>query len=89
MEALPASDQNLLAFDVMQEAVPHVAGGVEGTSTQGAFRSVTITAADGFDPADWDRVAEALNAHDDYTHWEYQTLEDGRMEWRISYRAGT
>lgn len=68
----------------------HVAAGaVTGTVQQrGNLRIIVITANEGWTGPDWDQVAKALNAGDDWIDNDYRILEDDREEWRIVYRRG-
>ena len=49
-------------------------------------RIVIITATEGWTGKDWDAVAKAMNAGDDYIDNDYCELEDGSEQWRIVYR---
>ena len=86
MTATSVPAASMLRSVRMQDTRTHVANSVSGEEDIAAdTRTVRIRALDGFDPADWDRVSAALNAHDDYLHWDYCTLPDGRMEWTLTY----
>lgn len=63
------------------------AGAVTGSvSLERSSRIVTITATEGWSVPDWNTVARALDAHDDYFDWDCDWLDDGSEQWRIVYR---
>lgn len=84
------AEETLLALPATAATPLDVAyGAVTGTShSSSGQRVVQITAANGYNPDDYDRVCAALRAHDTRADWDVDWAPDGATIWRITYEEG-